>query len=616
MIEAARIPRIPVIAALFLLAGVAVGMIAGEPADRTRVWFVGLLLTGAPVVYHTVRGLLRGEFAADVVASLAILGAALLDQPLPGLVVVIMQTGGEALEAWAVTRASNAVATLEADAPRSAQRVFEDGRVESIDAAAIARGDTLLVRPGALVPCDVVVIDGSSHVDTSRLTGEPVPVHAVTGTPLPSGSVNGDGALTVRAERVAAESQYARIVELVRSAQSSKSPLQRVADRWAVWFTPFTLLMCAIAWVISADASRVLAVLVVATPCPLILATPVAVIGGISRAARRGIIMRHGGALEALASVDTAVFDKTGTVTIGQPRVAAFAVSDNANAPLLLAQAAAVEQGSGHLLARVLVDYAQTQFSASAAPPVPRVREVQETSGRGVEGLLGDVRVAVGAPRYVAERLPALRSRMEAFGGTSNGLRAFVGTSDGTLGRVDFADELRPDVSQLFATLRGLGIGRLLLLSGDQQANVARTAHELGITEFAGDLSPEDKLTRVRGLQAEGARVIMIGDGTNDAPALSAAQVGVALGGHGGGVSAEAADVVLLVDEPSRVADAIAIGRASMRIARQSIGVGLGLSVVGMGLAAAGLLQPTAGAVAQEVIDIAVIINALRAARG
>ncbi len=610
-----RLPLLPLLATVALIAGVVAGALADTDPEATdlrrRVWLISLLVLGAPVVWRTLRGMMRGQFAADIVASLAIVGALLLDEPLAGLVVVIMQTGGEALEAWAVERASNAVEALEADAPRSAQRVLADGRVEQIEVSAIAVGDKLLVRPGALVPCDVVVLDGASTVDTSRLTGEPVPVTARANTPLPSGAVNGEGALTVRAERVASESQYARIVELVRSAQASKSPLQREADKWAVWFTPFTLLACAGAWLISHDATRVLAVLVVATPCPLILAAPVAVIGGISRAARRGIIVRHGGALEALSSVNVAVFDKTGTLTVGRPRVAAFVVDVAADPSRLLSRAAAVEQGSGHLLARVFVTWAESQGAS-----LPVARDLREAAGRGVQGTVDSVHVAVGSPGYVSEVIPSLQERIVLHDRGRDGLRAYVGTSDGELARMDFADELRPDLAGLFTRLRTLGISHTVMLSGDQSANVAKIAAALGISDFAGDLSPEEKVMRVASLQERGDRVLMVGDGTNDAPALSTAHVGVALAGHGGGVSAEAADVVLLVDAPERVADAVMIGRYSMRIARQSIGVGIGLSVIGMGFAAAGLLSPTAGAVAQEVIDVAVIVNALRAARG
>ncbi|HMV30986.1 MAG TPA: HAD-IC family P-type ATPase, partial [Gemmatimonadales bacterium] len=287
-----------------------------------RVWMGGLALLGLPVVWRTVRGALRGHFAADLVASLAVLTALLLQDPLPGLVVVLMQTGGEALETYAAGRASRAVAALEAEAPRLALRL--QGRAtEQIPADQVRPGDRLLVRPGDLVPCDAVVVDGYSHVDASRLTGEPMPVAAEPGTLLLSGSQNIEGPLTVEARAVASESQYARIVQLVRSAQASKSPLQRMADRYAVYFTPLTVAACVVTYLASGEAERVLAVLVVATPCPLLLAAPVAMIGGLNRAARRSIIIRHGTALEQLGRVTVALLDKTGTLTIGRPAVAA-----------------------------------------------------------------------------------------------------------------------------------------------------------------------------------------------------------------------------------------------------------------------------------------------------
>lgn len=544
---------------------------------------------------------------------LAIVGALLLEQPLAGLVVVLMQTGGEALDAYAVARASNAVEALEADAPTTAHRVVE-GRVTDIAAAMIVPGDALLIRPGELVPADGVVIDGTSHVDTSRLTGEPVPVRVAAGARLFSGSINQDGAITLRAERRSQESQYAKIVDLVRSAQASKSPLQRTADVWAVWFTPLTLVACGVAWLVSHDWSRVLAVLVVATPCPLILAAPVAIIGGINRAAKRGIIVRHGGALEGLAKVDTAVFDKTGTLTVGKPRIAHIVVEHNGAVLDLLGKAAAVEQGSGHLLARVIVAEAEERGA-----PLMNATELQESAGRGIRGRVQGETVFVGAPDYVREALLELSpvtagvlSRMEHDG---TGLRAYVGTDGGAVARIEFADQLRPELAPMFAELRALGIADLHLLSGDKADNVRTIAEAVGITQYAGDLKAQDKVTRVTALEKAGRTVMMVGDGTNDAPSLSTATVGVALAGHGGGVVAEAADVVLLVDDPSRIPEAVRIGRRSLRIARQSIGVGLGLSLVGMAFAAAGQLTPVAGAIIQEAIDVAVILNALRAAR-
>jgi heavy metal translocating P-type ATPase len=605
------ISPLPLVTLGFLLVGFATPLVLAADPWRDRVWLAGLLVTGLPVAWRTFRGMLRGEFAADVVAMLAIVGALLLGQPLAGLVVVLMQTGGEALDAYAVARASNAVEALEADAPRHAHRVM-DGRVSDIDAAAIEPGDALLVRPGELIPADGVVVDGTSHVDTSRLTGEPVPVRVVGGTKLSSGSVNQDGAFTMRAERRSQESQYARIVDLVRSAQASKSPLQRTADVWAVWFTPLTLVACLVAWLVSHEWTRVLAVLVVATPCPLILAAPVAIIGGINRAARRAIIVRHGGALEGLAKVDTAVFDKTGTLTVGRPEVSNVVVG-TAAAPLeLLTRAAAVEQGSGHLLARVIVAEAERRGATLGL-----ATQLQETPGRGVTGDVNGEWVAVGSPDFVREALlersPVSAGVLAEMERDASGLRAYVGTERGEVARIEFADQLRKELAPMFADLRRLGFRDTYLYSGDKHANVAAIAAQVGITEYAGDLSAQDKVTRVTALEKAGRRVLMVGDGTNDAPSLSAATVGVALAGHGGGVVAEAADVVLLIDDPSRIAEAVRIGRRALYIARQSIGVGLGLSLVGMGFAAAGMLTPVAGALIQEAIDVAVILNALRA---
>lgn len=399
----------------------------------------------------------------------------------------------------------------------------------------------------------------------------------------------------------------------MRTAQESKSPLQRTADRWAVWFTPLTLLLCGLAWIVSHDWTRVLAVLVVATPCPLILAAPVAIIGGINRAARQSIIVRNGGALEALARIDSIVFDKTGTLTIGRPRVANITTSPGADIALLLGRIAAVEQGSGHLLARVLVMEAE-----SRGAPVLRATDIQETGGRGVRGSVDGVAIFIGSAAWVREQCHErvdLLDAMKLIEDDGDGLRAWAVMSDGIAARMDFDEELRPDLHKMLDEIRELGIVDTHLLSGDKTASVESIAAKVGISSFEGDLLAEDKVNRIAKLEAAGRRVLMVGDGTNDAPALAAATVGIALAGHGGGVVAEAADVVLLVDAPARIPESIRIGRRTMHIARQSIAVGLGLSFVGMAFATAGLLPPVAGALIQEAIDVAVIVNALRAAR-
>src|ERR1041384_4127416 len=370
MTYAGRILLRPAAATGALVLGLALRTAAARPDWAHGVWTIGLWLLGLPLLFRTARDVARGKFAADLVAGLAIVAAMALDQPFAGLVIVVMQTSGEALEHYAERRASAAVRALEAEAPRQAHRL--DGqRASDIAVEAIAVGDRLLIRPGEMVPCDGVVESGSSQVDASRLTGEPLPLTAREGVELPSGALNLDGPLVVRATARAEASLYARIVQLVRTAQASKAPLQRVADRYAVWFTPLTLAVAAAAYFVSGDPLRVLAVLVVATPCPLILATPVAIIGGINRAARRQIIVRHGGALEALAAVDTVVFDKTGTLTVGRPEVSVVDAVPPFDERSVLRLAGSVEQGSGHLLARSLVEGAERR--GIDLPPPARV---------------------------------------------------------------------------------------------------------------------------------------------------------------------------------------------------------------------------------------------------
>ncbi len=600
----------PVLAAAFLAVGGAARLFAADADAAHWIWMAGLVLVGLPVVLRTVAGMLRGRFAADLVAMLAIIGAAALGQPLAGLVVVLMQTGGEALERFAEGRASSAVRELEAAAPRIAHRLDAAGDVVDIPVDDVRPGDRLLVRPGELVPVDVTVEDGRSHVDVSRITGEPVPVTADAGTPLLSGSANGEGPLTCRATAVAGESQYARIVDLVRSAQASRAPIHRLADRFAVGFTPFTLLVCAVTWAFTGDAVRVLAVLVVATPCPLILATPVAIIGGIGSAARRQIIFRTGAALEQLARVRVAVFDKTGTVTVGVPRVHRVVPADGSSAAELLRLAGAVEQGSGHLLARSLVEAARV-----TTPSLPVARSVVEAAGQGVEGMVENRNVRVGSRAYVLAGAPGDAARIGRLGLDDLGLKAFVAVDGRIAGIVEYADAIRPGLDDFFAALRRLGIHRVLLLSGDHELAARAVAARLGIREVRGDLLPGDKVDIVRDLVDAGEPVLMVGDGTNDAPALSAATVGIALAGHGGGITAEAADAVILVDDLSRVVDALRISRRTLRIALQSIGVGLGLSAVAMVFAAFGQIAPAFGALLQEGIDVAVILNALRSSR-
>ena len=591
-----------------MLAG-AVAWLLKLPEWPGRIWLVTLILTGTVVAARTVRGAMHGQWASDVVATLAIITAAIMNQPLAGLIVVVMQTGGEALERYAEGRASRAVQQLEADRPKTA-RVLREGAIVDVRADQVVVGDIVVIRPGELVPCDGIVVEGNTELDTSMLTGESIPRAVQPGVPVSSGSINGDRLFTMRATAIAQASQYERIVQLVRSSLATKAPFQRIADRYAVWFTPITLSVAVIAAATSGDYQRFLAVLVVATPCPLILAPPIAIIGGINRAARRQIIVRNGAAIERMASVNVAVLDKTGTLTVGKPVVRDVIPHAPFTRDQVLRLAGAVEQGAGHLLARTLVDAALAENDA-----LPPVREMVESPGRGVAGFVDEDRVAVGSYSFIAEQL-ASGNCTSIPANAAVGLNAYVAINGQFAGVAAYDEQLRTDVPAILADLTALGIQRTMLLSGDHANNARAVADSLGITEVRGDMLPEDKVAAVSKLTNSGARVLMVGDGTNDAPALSAATVGVALAGHGGGVTAEAADMVILVDELNRVPEAIRISRRSMSVARESIWAGLGLSGVAMLFAAAGRIEPVAGALLQEVIDIAVILNALRASGG
>ena len=601
--------RLPATVAVCIAIGGALSLATGTLAAQIA-WGAGLVLTGAPVLWRTLVAARHGHFATDIVASLAIAGAIVLVQPLAGLVIVLMQSGGEALERYAEGKASAAVRALEEAAPSIAHRISGE-RVEDVPVNDILVGDTLLVRPGDLVPCDGEVIEGNSDLNVAALTGEAAPLNASAGTRVMSGTLNGSGVLRLRATALASDSQYARIVQLVRTAQTNRAPLQRLADRWAIWFTPATIAACTATWFATHDSLRVLAILVVATPCPLILATPVAIIGGINRAARRQVIMRNGAALERLAAITLAVLDKTGTVTVGQPRLRELRPVTGFDANEVLRCAAAVEQGSSHLLARVIVDAALALDKA----PLHRATAHIESPGQGAVGTVDGREVHVGSRAFVLLHGAIDSGELARLEGFDVGLRAYVAIDGRLAGVIEYADEVRPELAGVLQAMKTFGIRRVVLLSGDHTPNVRSTAAAVGITEVVGDLLPADKAAKITRFRAEGEVVMMVGDGTNDAPALSSADVGVALSGHGGGIAAESADVIILVDSLDRVTDALAIGRRTMRIATQSIVVGLALSGVAMVAAAFGYIPPTIGAVLQEGIDVAVILNAVRASR-
>jgi heavy metal translocating P-type ATPase len=597
-----------------VLAAVAAGgamWIAGWQDAADVTWAVAVLLALVPLSISVARDLVHRETGVDLIALLAMSGSLILHQYLAGAVIGLMLSGGQALERYASSRARRELSALLARAPHVVHR-YEDGHLTSPDIKDVRRGDRLLVMPGEIVPVDGVVAKESAVLDESAITGESRPVEKQAGDRVPSGVVNAGGPFDLHAVSTAEESTYAGIVRLVREAQVSKARFVRVADRYALWFLPLTLAISALAWAVSGDPVRALAVLVVATPCPLILAAPVAIVAGISRAASRGVIVKGGGALETLAQARTLVFDKTGTLTAGAPRVAGVEAIDGASPDDVLRVAASLDQLSPHVFAAAIVSAARGRGLELEFP-----RDVHERAGHGIEGLVAGRHVAVGQARWLAKGRPlpeavaALRKRV-----AMEGLSVVYVALDGQFaGALVMDDPIRADTPEALGRLREAGITRIVILTGDRHEVAQTVGQAVGADAVLSERTPSQKVQAVLDERARGVTV-MVGDGVNDAPALAAADVGVAMGARGATASSEAGDVVIVVDRLDRVADAILIARRARDIAIQSVVAGMALSGAGMVLATFGLLPPLAGAIFQEVIDVAVVLNALRALGG
>jgi heavy metal translocating P-type ATPase len=598
---------------VFALAGMLIGGVLALAfdgwGDARLVWYFTLIVGGAPVVIKTIRGILNRKFAADIVAMLAIVTAIATDEAFAGVVIVLMQTGGEAFDDYGFRRASSSLEELIARAPRLARRK-KDGSFEEVRVEEVRIGELLVVRPGDLIPVDGSVDGGIAQVDESALTGEPLPRTKKRGDPLLSGSVNVGSAFEMRATKISGESQYSKIVELVRKAQGEKPPIQRLADRYAVWFTPITAAIAILSLLLTRSVDAFLAVLVVATPCPLILATPLAVISGVNRAAKEGIIVKSGGAIEQIGRGRVVIFDKTGTLTYGTPSIERI-VSFNADQDRMLILAASVEQLSSHPVAVSMAKEGRERLGRLSS-----VTNFSESPGRGVVGEVEGRKVAVGSQLFIEGSMggdfdskaePTLEDAQK-----KGSLVSFVAVDGKASGMIVFSDRLRPGVPILIQKLKDLGIEEIVMLTGDNRKNAETIAKEAGILRVESNLLPEQKLDEVRRLTEKHRTSIMVGDGINDAPALATATVGVAMGAHGTGISAEAADVVLLVDDVTMVGTGIEIGRRMLKIAKQSIYFGMGGSFILMGIASFGFIQPADGAIMQEVLDISVILNALR----
>lgn len=572
--------------------------------DKLAHWTLGAgaLIATLPLLRDMLNTLKSGHFGIDVLAATAIITSVILGQFWAAIVIVLMLTGGVSLEDYAQKRAKKELTSLLTHRPKLAH-LLKGRKVIDIKATDVKPGDKLSILPGEVIPVDAVIIQGTTSIDESSLTGESVPVTKTIGETIVSGSVNLDGALTVKALHSAADSQYEQIIKLVRGATSGQSPFVRLADRYSVPFTAISFFIAGAAWVASGEAIRFLEVLVVATPCPLLLGAPIAIISGMSRAAKHGIIIKTGSGLEQLASVQTVAFDKTGTLTKGRPAVDKVTIFHGHTTDQVLQAAAALEQNSNHILAHAIIEAAQKKKVSYRA-----AKQVKEVPGHGLSGRLGGSTILVGHANLLKEAGVSLPSTLKL--STIKSTITFVAINNELAGTITFKDEIRPESRSMLRRLRKAGVKRFALITGDNEAAAVSIAQDLNITDVYPDCLPAQKMQAIEEMTAP---VAFVGDGVNDAPVLTTADIGIALGARGSTAASETADVVIMQDDVSRVASAIEIAKRTLFIAKQSVLLGIVISLLLMGVFATGKFQPIQGAIIQEVVDVIVIVNALRA---
>ena len=564
---------------------------------------IALALGGVPLLLGLLRDVFQMRFGSDLLAGLSIITAIVLSEWLAGVLVVLMLSGGQALEAYAVRRASSALAALARRMPSVAHR-RRDGELEEIPLEQASVGDLLAVFPHETCPVDGVVVDGRSEMNEAYLTGEPYMLAKTVGSAVLSGSVNGEGALTIRVEKRAVDSRYAKIMQVMRESEQHRPQLRRLGDQLGAFYTPVALAIAVAAWAISGEAVRFLAVLVVATPCPLLIAIPVAIIGSVSLAARRGIVVKDPAILEKLATCRTAIFDKTGTLTYGEPQVTEILPAPQLTKESLLQAVASLERYSRHPLSRAILQAAEAAHIELTDPT-----EVGERPGEGLRGLVDGRLIQVTSRKKLSLQAPAL---VEALPPAAGGLECVVLIDAQYAGTLRFRDEPRSEGRSFIQHLQPKhAFSRVMIVSGDRIEEVRYLAEKVGIREVFASQSPEQKLALVRAETAQ-APTIFMGDGINDAPALTAATVGIAFG-QASDVTAEAAGVVIMDNELSRVDELFHIGARMRAVALQSAVGGMAASFIAMFFAASGHLSPVAGALLQELIDVLAVGNALRA---
>ena len=563
-----------------------------------------LALGGAPLVFELLVKLFKREFGSDLLAGISIVTSILLGEYLAGSIVVLMLSGGAALESYALRSASSVLAALAKRMPSIAHR-RTDSKIVDVALQDLSPGDTLVIYPHEICPVDGVVIEGHGVMDESYLTGEPFKITKTSGSEVISGAINGDAALTIRATRRAADSRYAKIMEVMRESEEKRPQLRRLGDQLGAIYTPVAVTVAVLAWAISGEAIRFLAVLVIATPCPLLIAIPVAIIGSISLCARRAIIVKSPVVLEQIAECRTAIFDKTGTLTYGEPSLSEQLIAPHFQQKDVLLLAAGLERYSKHPLARAILGAAK-----DAGLKIPEASDVSEPPGQGLRGTVAGRKCQVTSRnKLLLHPVPG----MESIPAVSGGLECVVLVDDRYAALFRFRDAPRADSRSFVKHLSPKhGFDRLMIISGDRESEVRYLAELVGITEIYAQKSPEEKLEIVRRETAK-AKTLYVGDGINDAPAMMAATVGMAIG-QNSDVTTEAAGVVVMENSLKKVDEFMHISRRMRSIALQSAVGGMLLSVVGMLLAATGYLGPVSGALSQEFIDVFAVLNALRAA--
>jgi heavy metal translocating P-type ATPase len=615
--------RYPLVTGTVLaLAAVAVLLMSGQPAIAQLAASGYALAVAAYLSVGMVRRLRSGHWGIDILAVTAIVSTVLVGEFIASMIIVLMLAGGTALEDFAAGRAKGELSALLARVPQTAHRernfaahdggtppngashanTADNGAHEDVAATDVRVGDILLVKPGEVVPLDGVLLSDAGTFDESSLTGESMPVDRSAGEGIMSGSVNGEAAIRLRVTAVMEDSQYSRIVALVKEASESRAPMVRLADRYAIPFTALAYALGAVAWIVSGSPTRFAEVLVVATPCPLLIAAPVAFLGGMSQAAKSGIIVKYAGVLEQLGKVRTAAFDKTGTLTYGRPSLVSIVTADSMGQDELLRLAGSAEQYSSHVLAASVMEAATTRglrFETAS--------EALEHATHGVRAVFDGREVVVGKPAFVAEYAPGVVETDLH----SAQLGIYVGVGGVYVGAMVMSDPLRAEARRTLAELSDLGVSETVMLTGDALATAKHIAAEVGLTDVRAECLPPDKVEAVRSLKLR--PVMMVGDGVNDAPVLAVADVGIAMGARGSTAAGESADVVIILDDLSKAAHAVRVGQRTVRVAMESIWIGIVLSVMLMVAAAAGYVPAIAGALSQELVDLATILNALRA---